>query len=67
MRSWPGWSFANENEITLSCAEQSPASGAMPSTPFGSPMSPAYYVMAGSVISFLVIWRMPETAHDSLR
>ena len=33
----------------------------------GSPMAPAYYVMAGSVVSFLVIWRMPETAHDELR
>ena len=33
----------------------------------GSPMAPAYYVMAGSVVSFLVIWRMPETAHHGLR
>ena len=33
----------------------------------GSPMAPAYYVMAGSAISFLVNWRMPETAHAELR
>ena len=33
----------------------------------GTPMAPAYYVMAGSVISFLVIWRMPETAHQDMR
>jgi MHS family proline/betaine transporter-like MFS transporter len=33
----------------------------------GTPMAPAYYVMAASLISFLVIWRMPETAHDELR
>lgn len=33
----------------------------------GSPMAPAYYVMAGSAVSFLVIWQMPETAHADLR
>lgn len=33
----------------------------------GSPMAPAYYVMAGSAISFLVNWQMPETAHAELR
>ncbi|HEY6433809.1 MAG TPA: MFS transporter [Acetobacteraceae bacterium] len=33
----------------------------------GTPMAPAYYVMAGSAVSFLVIWQMPETAHAALR
>lgn len=33
----------------------------------GSPLSPAYYVIAAAIISFLVIWRMPETAHQPLR
>ena len=33
----------------------------------GSPLSPAYYVIAAAVVSFLVIWRMPETAHEPLR
>ena len=33
----------------------------------GSPMAPAYYVIAAAVISFIVIWRMPETAHEALR
>jgi MFS transporter, MHS family, proline/betaine transporter len=32
----------------------------------GSPVAPAYYVMAAAVISFLVIARMPETAHRPL-
>jgi len=30
-------------------------------------MAPAYYVMAASVVSFLVDWQMPETAHSDLR
>ena len=33
----------------------------------GSPMAPAYYVMAASLVSFLVDWQMPETAHGELR
>ena len=33
----------------------------------GSPLSPAIYVMAAAVISFLVILRLPETAHRPLR
>ncbi len=33
----------------------------------GSPLSPAYYVIAAAVVSFIVIWRMPETAHAPLR
>jgi MHS family proline/betaine transporter-like MFS transporter len=33
----------------------------------GSAMAPAYYVMAASVVSFLVDWQMPETAHRELR
>lgn len=33
----------------------------------GSPLSPAFYVIAAAVVSFLVIWRMPETAHEPLR
>jgi MFS transporter, MHS family, proline/betaine transporter len=33
----------------------------------GSPMAPAYYVMAASAVSFLVDWQMPETAHAELR
>jgi MFS transporter, MHS family, proline/betaine transporter len=33
----------------------------------GSPISPAYYVIAAAIISFVVIWRMPETAHRPLR
>lgn len=33
----------------------------------GSPVSPAYYVIAAAIISFIVIWRMPETAHHPLR
>jgi MFS transporter, MHS family, proline/betaine transporter len=32
----------------------------------GSPVAPAYYVMAAAVIGFLVIARMPETAHRPL-
>jgi len=32
----------------------------------GSPLSPAYYVIAAAVVSFLVIWQMPETAHREL-
>ena len=32
----------------------------------GSPISPAYYVLAAAVVSFLVIWQMPETAHREL-
>lgn len=32
----------------------------------GSPISPAYYVIGAAVVSFLVIWRMPETAHREL-
>lgn len=33
----------------------------------GSPLSPAFYVIAAAIISFIVIWRMPETAHQPLR
>lgn len=33
----------------------------------GSPLAPAYYVVAAAVVSFLVIWRMPETAHMALK
>ena len=33
----------------------------------GSPLAPAYYVIAAAVVSFVVIWRMPETAHVPLR
>ena len=33
----------------------------------GSPLAPAGYVMAAAVVSFVVIWRMPETAHERLR
>jgi MHS family proline/betaine transporter-like MFS transporter len=33
----------------------------------GSPLAPAYYVIAAAVVSFVVIWRMPETAHAPLR
>lgn len=33
----------------------------------GSPMAPAYYVMAASAVSFLVGLQMPETAHADLR
>jgi MFS transporter, MHS family, proline/betaine transporter len=32
-----------------------------------SPMAPAYYVMAASIVSFLVNWQMPETAHADLQ
>ncbi|HVH77687.1 MAG TPA: MFS transporter [Stellaceae bacterium] len=32
----------------------------------GSPLAPAYYVIAAAVVSFIVIWRMPETAHRPL-
>ena len=32
----------------------------------GSSMAPSYYVMAAAVISFIVIARMPETAHRPL-
>ncbi len=32
----------------------------------GSPLSPAYYVIGAAVVSFLVIWQMPETAHREL-
>ena len=33
----------------------------------GSPLAPAYYVIAAAVVSFIVIWRMPETAHRPLQ
>ena len=33
----------------------------------GSPLAPAWYVIAAAIVSFLVIWRMPETAHKPLR
>ncbi len=33
----------------------------------GSPLSPAAYVMAAAIVSFVVIWLMPETAHRELR
>ena len=32
----------------------------------GSPLSPAYYVIFAAVVSLLVIWRMPETAHKPM-
>ena len=32
----------------------------------GSPISPSWYVMVAAAISFVVIWRMPETAHREL-
>jgi MHS family proline/betaine transporter-like MFS transporter len=32
----------------------------------GSPLSPAFYVIAAAVVSFVVIWRMPETARAEL-
>jgi hypothetical protein len=32
----------------------------------GSPLSPAYYVIAAAAVSFIVIWRMRETAHREL-
>jgi MFS transporter, MHS family, proline/betaine transporter len=32
----------------------------------GSPLSPAYYVIAAAVVSFIVNWKMPETAHHEL-
>jgi MFS family permease len=32
----------------------------------GSPLSPAYYVIAAAVVSFIVNWQMPETAHREL-
>lgn len=32
----------------------------------GSPISPAWYVIGAAIISFVVIWRMPETAHQEL-
>jgi MFS transporter, MHS family, proline/betaine transporter len=32
----------------------------------GSPISPAYYVIAAAAVSSVVIWRMPETAHREL-
>jgi MHS family proline/betaine transporter-like MFS transporter len=33
----------------------------------GSPLAPAYYVIAAAIVSFIVIWFMPETAHRPLR
>jgi MHS family proline/betaine transporter-like MFS transporter len=33
----------------------------------GSPLAPAYYVIAAAIVSFIVIWRMPETAHRPLQ
>jgi MHS family proline/betaine transporter-like MFS transporter len=33
----------------------------------GSPIAPTWYVMAAGVISFVVIWRLRETAHEPLR
>jgi MFS transporter, MHS family, proline/betaine transporter len=33
----------------------------------GTPLAPAFYVVAAAVVSFLVIWRMPETAHAALK
>jgi MHS family proline/betaine transporter-like MFS transporter len=33
----------------------------------GSPLSPAYYVITAAVVSFIVNWQMPETAHSELR
>jgi MFS transporter, MHS family, proline/betaine transporter len=32
----------------------------------GSPLSPAYYVIFAALVSLLVIWRMPETAHKPM-
>jgi hypothetical protein len=32
----------------------------------GSPLSPAYCVIAAAVVSFVVNWQMPETAHREL-
>ncbi len=32
----------------------------------GSPLSPAYYVIAAAVVSLIVNWQMPETAHREL-
>ena len=32
----------------------------------GSPISPSWYVIVAAAISFVVIWRMPETAHREL-
>jgi MHS family proline/betaine transporter-like MFS transporter len=32
----------------------------------GSSLSPAYYVIAAAVVSFIVNWQMPETAHREL-
>ncbi|MEO8715129.1 MAG: MFS transporter, partial [Acetobacteraceae bacterium] len=32
----------------------------------GTPLSPAWYVIAAAIVSFVVIWRMPETAHREL-
>lgn len=32
----------------------------------GSPISPACYVMAAAIVSFIVIRRVPETAHQKL-
>jgi MFS transporter, MHS family, proline/betaine transporter len=32
----------------------------------GSPLSPAYYVITAAVVSFIVNWQMPETAHREL-
>ncbi|MBV8776296.1 MAG: MFS transporter [Alphaproteobacteria bacterium] len=33
----------------------------------GSPLSPSFYVIACAIVSSVVIWRLKETAHDSLR
>ncbi len=33
----------------------------------GSALSPAWYVIGAAIVSFIVIWRMPETAHHELR
>jgi MHS family proline/betaine transporter-like MFS transporter len=35
-------------------------------TATGSPLSPANCVIAAAVVSIVVIWRMPETAHRPL-
>ncbi len=32
----------------------------------GTPLAPAYYVIGAAVVSFIVIWQMPETAHREL-
>src|ERR1051325_4870530 len=48
-RSLGAWWFANENEITLSCALQSDASGAIPSTSLGWPMSCGWPAMTAIV------------------